>query len=212
MLAPLALDAQAVLWSSPQKEVGHRPLIVLLHGLGSHEGDLFGLSPHLPLEPIIASLRAPISFQPGYSWFPISDTGDIDSRDVDTAARAVLTWIDDLGPLESVGLLGFSQGAATALQVQRHAPDRIDYVVNLAGFVAPGDRPGDACLSQLRPPVFWGRGTNDTIIPHTAIIHTAEWLPKHSRLDTRIYEGLQHEISARELADVSAFIREHSPQ
>lgn len=210
--APLRIDSRSVLWSSPQRETAHRPLMVLLHGFGSHEGDVFGLAPFLPLEPVVASIRAPLKSPPGYSWFPISETLTIDSRDVDAAAHAVLGWLDDLGPLQSLGLLGFSQGAATALQVQRHAPERVDYVVNLAGFVAPGGTERDTELAELRPPVFWGRGTHDTVIPHDAVTHTEEWLSKHSRLDARIYEGLGHDVSDRELTDVAAFIGEHLPK
>ncbi len=209
---PLRIYSQAVLWSSPQQEVANRPLVVLLHGLGSHEGDLFGLSPFLPLDPIVASIRAPLTSPPGYSWFPISESLAIDPGDVDAAAQAVLEWLDGLGPLRSVGLLGFSQGAVTALQVQRHAPERISYVVNLAGFVAPGASDGDAELARLRPPVFWGRGTHDSVIPFAAVGHTANWLPTHSSLDARIYEGVGHEVSEDELADVAAFIQRHTPE
>jgi phospholipase/carboxylesterase len=210
MVTPLCIDSQAVLWSAPPQETTHRPLLVLLHGLGSHEGDVFGLSPFLPLEPVVAAIRAPLASSPGYSWFPISETMTIEPRDVDAAARAVLEWLDELGPLQSLGLLGFSQGAVTALQVQRHAHDRINYVVNLAGFVAPGNNAGDRDLSELRPPVFWGRGTHDSVIPRAAIAHTEKWLPEHSSLDARVYEGLGHGISERELADVDAFIRANS--
>ena len=66
------LDESAILWSAPERERAGRPLLVLLHGYGSHEGDLFGLGPGLPLGPVIASVRAPIELAPGmYSWFPL---------------------------------------------------------------------------------------------------------------------------------------------
>ena len=41
----MQLDESAILWSAPERERAGRPLIVLLHGYGSHEGDLFSLSP-----------------------------------------------------------------------------------------------------------------------------------------------------------------------
>lgn len=50
-----------VLWSSPAQERGDRPLLVLLHGYGSHEGDLFGLVPHLPSAFVVAAVRAPLA-------------------------------------------------------------------------------------------------------------------------------------------------------
>ena len=48
------IDESAIIWSAPADQRAGRPLLVLLHGYGSHEGDLFGLSPHLPLQPVIA--------------------------------------------------------------------------------------------------------------------------------------------------------------
>ena len=56
----MQLDESAILWSAPERERAGRPLIVLLHGYGSHEGDLFSLSPRLPLAATVASLRGPI--------------------------------------------------------------------------------------------------------------------------------------------------------
>jgi len=207
----VVLDSRAVLWSAKAEELASRPLLVLLHGVGSHEGDLFSLAPHLPLEPVIASLRAPLPYGSGFSWYDLGTAGDPRSDRVDAAAVAVLAWLDALDPApSSVALLGFSQGAAVAMQLLRHAPDRFTYAVQLSGYVTAGELPGDAELESRRMPVFWGRGNQDPIIPPEAIARTAEWLPDHSDLDARIYEGVGHSVSQPELADVIAFIRRNS--
>ncbi|MET0590049.1 MAG: alpha/beta fold hydrolase [Naasia sp.] len=204
------LDERAIIWSARREELAERPLLVLLHGVGSNEGDLFSLSPSLPLTPVIASLRAPDPYGQGFSWYPLQAPGRPRSEDVDAAAHAVLTWLESLDPQpEHVALLGFSQGAAVALQTLRHAPDRFDFVVQLAGYVTDGDAPGDERLRELRPPVFWGRGTADYVIPPEAVAHTDGWLPAHSTLDRRVYEDLPHAVSQTELADVVAFMRPH---
>lgn len=202
------LDPAAVLWSSRPEEVADRPLLVLLHGVGSHEGDLFSFAPRLPLSPVIASLRAPGRYGSGWSWYELGTPGEPKSEGVDAAARAVLDWIDAL-PVRpsSVGLLGFSQGAAVSLQVLRHAPERISYVVQLSGYATSGTLPGDAELERRKPPVFWGRGTRDEVIPDVAVEHTQEWLPRHSTLDSRVYEDLGHGVSTGELGDVIRFIQ-----
>ena len=106
-----------------------------------------------------------------------------------------------------IGLLGFSQGGAMALELLRRAPDRFAFAVSLAGFALPGERDGDERMSQLAPHVFWGRGTADGVIPLAAVARTQAWLPAHSTLDERIYEGVGHSVSDRELADVAAYIR-----
>ncbi|WP_374009634.1 alpha/beta hydrolase [Leifsonia sp. LS-T14] len=206
----LRIDRDAVLWSASERDRADRPLLILLHGYASDEADLFGISAYLPLEPVIASLRAPIPEGSGFAWFSrfTNVPGDPLAGNADAAARAVLDWLDDQ-PQVPTGLLGFSQGGAMALQLLRLAPERFDFAVQLSGFVVKGEQPRDAELAQARVPVFWGRGTLDDTIPASSLQRTEDWLPEHSRLDARIYEGMGHAISPLELGDISSFIRSH---
>lgn len=203
------IDPNAVLWSASEADRVGRPLLIVMHGLGSHEGDLFSLAPHLPLDPAIASLRAPLTEGDGWGWFPRGQgKGGVESDHADAAARGVLAWLDGLPEQPtSIGLLGFSQGGAMALQLLRHAPDRFAFAVQLSGFVAGIDHAGDARLAELRPPVFWGRGTADDIIPAEAVDAAQAWLTEHSTLTERIYEGMGHSVSQPELADIVAYLR-----
>lgn len=206
----MKLDSDAVIWSAPARERSGRPLLVLLHGYASHEGDLFQLSPRLPLEPVIASVRAPIPENGGWAWFSFAERGVADppAGEVDDAAAALIDWLDGL-EFASVSLLGFSQGAAVALQAMRHRPSMFRAIVALSGFVATGDEAGDAELETLRPPVFWGRGTLDGIIPAEAVERTEAWLPNHASATTRIYENLAHSVSSDELTDITSFLTTH---
>lgn len=201
------LDPQAVLWSA--EPAADRPLLVLLHGYGADEKDLFGLAGFLPDDFVLAAPRAPLSPPwpaPGFSWYPLDGADSRDAAPVTAAAAALHAWLDEHAPAASVGLLGFSQGAAVALQALRLEPERFSFVVNLSGYATPGDLPRDAELADLRPPVFWGRGTRDDVIPAPLVEHTTLWLPEHSTLSGRVYEGLTHSVSEQELADVSTFL------
>jgi phospholipase/carboxylesterase len=205
----VTIDPSAVLWSAPERERAGRPLLVLLHGFGSHEGDLFGLSPQLPLGPVIASVRAPLDAgQGGFAWAALSRQADAATvaKGADEVAVALLEWLATTEST-SVGLLGFSQGAAVSMQLLRNAPERFAFAVNLSGFAVPDDNAGDAELARVSPPVFWGRGTADQVITPDLVAYTQEWLPEHSALTERIYEDLPHSISRAELDDVNAFIR-----
>lgn len=189
---------------------GARPLLVLLHGYGADEHDLFGLVPHLPDGFAVTAPRAPLSPPwpaPGYSWYPIEG---LDGRSPDAVTRSaerLIEWLDETaGDAAEVGLLGFSQGAAVALQAMRLDPQRFAFTVNLSGYATPGDLAGDAALAALRPPVFWGRGTHDDVIPEFLVEHTTEWLPAHVELSGRVYAGLTHSVSEQELADVRIFL------
>ncbi len=196
-----------MLWSG---DPAGRPLLVLLHGYGADEHDLFALTPHLPSEFAVAALRAPLEPPfptPGRSWYPIEGLESRDPVHVTRAAEAVLAWLEIVaGEATAVGLLGFSQGGAVALQALRLDPERIAFVANLSGYAMPGELPRDADLTELRPPVFWGRGVLDEVIPMQLVLHTTDWLPGHSDLVGRIYPNLRHAVSEQELADVRVFL------
>jgi len=202
----LTIDDTATLWSTQATE--RMPLLVLLHGYGADENDLFGLVPYLPEGIAVASVAAPLSPpwpMPGRSWYPIEGLDGRDASHVTAAAEALLRWLDQTGA-EKIALLGFSQGGAVSVQALRLAPERISAAIVLSGYAAPGDLPRDPELQELRRAVFWGRGTHDDVIPPELIAHTAHWLPAHSDLSGRVYTGLTHSISEEELRDVTQFL------
>ncbi|MDR2997419.1 MAG: alpha/beta fold hydrolase [Microbacterium sp.] len=204
----LTIDADATLWSTADR--AGLPLIVLLHGYGADEHDLFGLVPYLPEGVAVAAVAAPLAPpwpMPGRSWYPIDDLQTRDATHITTAGEALLRWLDEEAEdAASIALLGFSQGAAVSLQALRLDPSRFDAVGALSGYAAPSALPNDPVLQEERPRVFWGRGTHDDVIPQHLIDHTAQWLPDHSELSGRVYQGLTHSISDAELNDVGVFL------
>lgn len=208
MTENLTIDDAATRWSHTDR--AGLPLLVLLHGYGADEHDLFGIVPYLPAGVAVASVAAPLTPPwptPGRSWYPIEGLDGRSSTTVTLAAEAFLRWLDDAAAdAPSVALLGFSQGAAVSLQALRLAPERFGAVVALSGYAAPDPLPGDAHLAEVSPPVFWGRGSHDDVIPAPLIAHTAQWLPAHTSLSGRVYSGLTHSISEEELGDVHRFL------
>lgn len=204
------IDASLTKWSHPESERRGAPMLVLLHGYGADEHDLFGLVPYLPEQLVVASLAAPLSPpwpMPGRSWYPIDELTQRDPASITAAANALLAWLDEAAPdATNVALLGFSQGAAVSLQAMRLAPARFGAVAALSGYAPRGELPTDAELLEVRPPVFWGRGAADEVIPAGLIDHTAQWLPEHSELSGRVYPGLAHGISEQELSDIRVFL------
>lgn len=202
--SPMQINAEQVLWSAPESERTGRPLLIMLHGHNSNEGVGFELRHRLPPELVLASVRAPMTAAGGYAWFRLDPVTAVDQATA--VARAVLSWLDTLPPAPSVGLLGFSQGAATGLQVLRVAPERFGYAVVLSGFVVPGTAPGDARLAAAPPPVFWGRGDSDPVIPDFLVTLSRSWLREHTRLTEHVYPGLSHFVDDTELTDLSEFL------
>ncbi len=202
------LDDGATLWSEGERT--GRPLLVLLHGYGSDERDLFALAPRMPPEYAIVSLRAPLTPpwpMSGHAWYPITGPDDRGSEPVTAAAARLIEWLDDHAQPSWVGLLGFSQGGAVAIQALRLDPGRFAFAVNLSGYATPGPLLGDTALAERRPPVFWGRGGRDDVIPEPLVAHSIQWLPAHASLSGRVYPALGHSVSEQELDDVGEFLR-----
>lgn len=209
-MANLTLDPTVIAWSVSGSELAEalatRPLLVLMHGRGSHEHDLFSLLSLLPVGPVIASIRAPLRLGDGFTWFPPAEPGMPSSDAADAASSAVLDWLDSLQIRTPIALFGFSQGAAMAIHLMRHAPQRFAAYVALSGFSIDGSQPADSLLETLRPPVFWGRDDADLVIPRSAVARTTAWLPGHSTLTERLYTGIAHSISQEEMREVGVFL------
>jgi phospholipase/carboxylesterase len=96
------------------------------------------------------------------------------------------------------------------LQVMRHAPERFAYGVLLAGFLVDDSQPGDEVLAHNRPPVFWGRGALDTVIPQKSIARTQSWMATHTLPKNVVYDGLGHDVARAEVADFVGFVSRQS--
>jgi phospholipase/carboxylesterase len=202
------INRDAVLWSASEAERGQRPVLVMLHGWSYDETHLYRLlKPRLPAELVVASVRARIPEAGGYAWFPSAGNpiGDPQPQVANAATDDVLAWLRTIDA-SSIGLLGFSQGGAMVHQLMRHAPERFAYGVSLAGFVVRDQQPGDAALAEARPPIYWGRGENDWVIPASAVERTEHWLKNHATAETHVYAGLGHDVAGREIDDVVTFI------
>lgn len=202
------MDRSAVLWSEEESARRSRPLLVMVHGWSYDETHLYRLlAPRLPKELVIASVRARIPEAGGYAWFPSAGNpiGDPQPRVANAATEDVLSWLDGIDA-PSIGVLGFSQGGAMAHQLVRHAPQRFAYCASLAGFVVRDQQPGDKTLGETRPPVYWGRGGQDRVIPVDAVERTERWLKEHATAEIQVYPGLGHDVAGREIDDVVTFV------
>ncbi|HEY0189383.1 MAG TPA: dienelactone hydrolase family protein [Cellulomonas sp.] len=199
------IDAAAARWAGAT--AADAPVLVLLHGYGSHEGDLLALAEHLPRGLRLVAPRGPVVGGPGYAWAPLAAPGRPDPGPVREVATALADWIDASVPTTSaVALLGFSQGGLMTTQLLRARPDRFAAGVVLSGFSLGTTEPGDAALAARRPPVLFAHGDADPVIPADATARTSTWLAGHTAVEEHRYAGLGHQVSGPELADVAAFL------
>lgn len=217
--------------SEPLAAVDGRPLVVVLHGFSSDERDVHAITDRLGSRPVFLSLRAPLAAPqpiPGFAWFPLAFGADgavlgagatpadeLARSGVDegatAAATAVLEQVDAMlaeagATPSSIAMAGFSQGGIVAMQAMRLAPERVAAGVLFSGLVAPSPLPGDAVLAERRPPVYWGRGALDPVIPAAAVEHTGAWLTTHATAEVVVEPRIGHELTNEELAGAAALL------
>ncbi|NMN00149.1 phospholipase [Bifidobacterium sp. DSM 109958] len=191
-----------------------RPVFVLLHGWGSNEHDLPDLLRYCAPGADFASLRAPIAYGMGYTWFgswahegvPEGASLDEQARD---AGEAVNRWVAANIPADRAVIpMGFSQGGLLAAHLLRLDPGRYRAAVSFSGWLAPGAvDPGDATLAASRPPVFYGHGGADTIFPPEEVAAMGAFWREHGTLTEKVYPGMEHSICMDEMRDVAAFLQ-----
>ena len=120
-------------------------LLLMLHGYGSHEQDLFSFASELPDELLIVSAQAPLSMGYGaYAWYTIHfEAGNGKFSDIPEAIHArdlIIQFIDELqneyhfNP-ENSFLMGFSQGTILSYAVALSHPDKIKNIIALSGYI-----------------------------------------------------------------------------
>ncbi|MDM1044415.1 alpha/beta hydrolase [Myroides sp. 1354] len=160
----------------PKIKKDKNPLILLLHGYGSNEEDLFSFASELPEEYYIVSAQAPYPVPPyGYAWYAIHFDADANKFSDDQQAiesrELIVKFIDELVqtyPIDAtnINLVGFSQGAILSYAIALSYPEKINKVVALSGYfnaniIKAGFEQND--FSQLQ--LFASHGTVDQVIP-----------------------------------------------
>jgi phospholipase/carboxylesterase len=192
------------------------PLLVLLHGIGSNEEDLFGLTPYLDGRFLVASARAPIEMWPGgYGWFNIEFTPRGMLADIEQAKRSLRAlpgFVDELvgaygADADRVYLMGFSQGAMMSLALALTAPERVAGAVLMSGrFPAQAlERDPDERALEGKP-FMVTHGIHDPVLPIAegrAVRDKLSVLPVE--LTYREYP-MAHEVSLESLKDVTEWL------
>jgi phospholipase/carboxylesterase len=152
------------------------PLLIMLHGYGSDENDLFSFAQELPEELFIISVRAPHPMQPyGNAWYAINfDANQNKWNDVQQAVESrdnIAKFIDEACaeyPVnkDNVTLLGFSQGTILSYAVALTYPEKVKNIIALSGYVSDDMLNDDLESKDFSNLDFYcSHGSVDQVIP-----------------------------------------------
>ena len=160
----------------PKVKHDKNPLLLLLHGYGSNEEDLFSFAPELPDDSYVISVRAPYDLQTyGHAWYAIHFDADenkfSDNEQAKQSVELIASFIDEIVkqyPIdtENVTLIGFSQGAILSYATALTYPKKISKVVALSGYFNQEILPeviDTKAISHLK--FFVSHGSVDQVIP-----------------------------------------------
>lgn len=192
------------------------PLLLLLHGIGRNERDLFVLAPALDPRFLILSLRAPNMLAPGsYAWFTVTPgpAGNrVDPELAEGSRQLLLRFIPEAvaaynADPERVYLMGFSQGAIMSASVALTQPDLVAGTVLMSGRILPEIKPLVAPAQALHGlPILVVHGTGDSVLPIAhgrASQDTLSALPV--ALTYREYD-MPHTVTETSLADIAEWL------
>lgn len=192
------------------------PALILLHGVGSNEQDLFGLADRLDPRFTVVSARGPLTRSPGsYAWFPVQFAPGgfvIDPEHAERSRQLLLQFTGELVDeyqidAKEVYLMGFSQGCIMSLYAALTEPERYAGVAGMSGRLLPEVLPKLASPERLQGfPLLVVHGTEDTTIPVSYgrdIRDQLSKLPVH--LDYREYP-IGHWVTDQTIGDIRAWL------
>lgn len=194
------------------------PLLLLLHGVGSHEGDLVQLAPFLDGRFFVISARAPVTLAPGmYAWFEVQlDPGRpiINPQQAESSRIRLVGFIDEaietyrLDP-SRVYLMGFSQGAIMSLSVALTRPEKVAGIVAMSGRILPEIAPMIAPPEALRGlPIFVAHGTEDQVLPVHHGRAARDLLQRLPLALTYREYAMGHQVTEESLTEIAAWLGE----
>ena len=175
------------------------PLIVLLHGYGSNENDLFSFKNFFDENYNIVSFRAPITIYEGmFAWYDIFYQNNIKSFDEIKAIESSKSIVDEIKQIcrefncdeKRITIIGFSQGAILGYSIALSNPGLIKNLVALSGYVE--EKIIEFNTKKTNTSIYVSHGKNDDTIPYLESKKTLEILKE---------KGIQY--------DYNSFIQGH---
>ena len=203
-----------------------RQLVVLLHGVGADGADLIGFAPALAAALPDAAFVAPDAPSPcdmapfGRQWFSLQDRSPArlaaGVQAVEPALRAFLeAELSRLSlPASALALVGFSQGAMTALHTGLRMADPPAAILAYSGaLLAPESLPADLVARPSPPPVLLVHGEADGVVPVRASrMAEAALRAAGVPVEALFIPGLDHTIDDSGLrAGIACLLRAFAP-
>ena len=158
----------------PKETTTNPPLLILLHGYGSNEQDLFSFAEELPDNLLIVSAQAPLSMGfGGYAWYSINfddKNGKFsDLKEAKESIDKIAVFVDEIKKKHNTNpdktfLLGFSQGAILSYSLSFFYPNKVQHVIALSGYINKELLP-ENISNKIITDYYCSHGSVDQVLP-----------------------------------------------
>ena len=159
----------------PSNLKSNAPLLIMMHGYGSDENDLFSFASELPEELFIISVKAPYAMQPfGNAWYTINFDAEkgkwSDNEQAIQSRDLIAKFIDEATSTypvnkNNVTLLGFSQGSILSYAVALTYPEKVKNIIALSGYINSDIIPENTEKDYSNLDFYCSHGSVDQVIP-----------------------------------------------
>lgn len=203
----------------PKVKTAHPPLLLLLHGVGGNEQNLFSFAESLPDNYLVVSARGPLTLGANsYAWFQVdfsSGRPQINEKQAEAARVSIVDFIESLKKdldfdEQQVYLMGFSQGGIMSYSVALTEPEKINGIIVMSGRLLPEVKPliaDEKRLAKLK--IFVSHGKQDQVLHFPFATEAVDYLKsKGLNPDFHQYdEG--HTVNQQMLADVLVWLNKN---
>lgn len=202
--------------SAASEAGGRPPLLLLAHGVGSNERDLFSFADQLAPEFVVVSARAPLTLGPdAFAWFNVRSTPQgrvIAPEQLDASRKTYAEFVGEAimaygADPARVYALGFSQGAIISLVTALTLPRLFAGVVALSGRIPAEAVPWLATPEETEGlPVFMAHGVRDMVIGIEDARDARAVLERQRVALTYTEYATDHRITPQIFADMTAWL------
>lgn len=199
-----------------EDSVAKSPLLILLHGHGSNEKDLFSLSNSVPNNWIVVSVRGPYQLaENSYRWYDVKMVNGkivINIDEEERSRKKLMLLISEITKKYNVDskkiiAAGFSQGANMAQSLGLGEPNLVTGFGVLSGrFVEEFSPYISKSTTLINSKAFISHGSGDTMLPKT---YTSENITKLKELGIQITyceDTNGHSISTKQWSEFSKWL------
>ena len=198
--------------------IAKSPLLILLHGHGSNENDLFSLSNSIPDNWIVVSVRGPYQLaENSYRWYDVKMANGkivINIDEEERSRKKLMQLIAEIAKKynadsQKIIVAGFSQGANMSSAISLTEPEKIAGFGVFSGRFVDELKPYISSSDSLKSvKCFLAHGSKDYMLPIAYARENQQLLQSLGITVTFSEDTVAHSISPKQLEDFTLWLKQ----